>query len=401
VFISYRQSDGTEIANRITRSLRAMGVPVWRDVSDLPPGDTAIRLQEAIDRGISGAVVIVTEQVADSPVMQNVELPKLLELHRSNSTFALQILSNVWSGAQPDYSAPDQLLRLPFGTLTGIDQQPNNEVGIELLARRLASVRVNLHRAAHESLAFELSIQSRNEGRATDLTDAVLDLRFQAAADGRLPSSVAIDDLRAVSKDLPGLFVESGSTRATISGGAHLSISFAVAASLPSTRTPRFEVRQGFEGPFWDSVTASTFVGPGFQVNETRLEGSPDSSDLAVYVDVVPGGVSNAAFDGFWAENASRLGGALTLTARDRREISRFEGPALAAHINSLIRVEWGRLGNGLVHLFLRTPFPLASFLGWSSNTLPVLLYEWSSTGGPHYVPTVRVESGSLPGAVQ
>ncbi|MCE2511797.1 MAG: toll/interleukin-1 receptor domain-containing protein [Acidimicrobiia bacterium] len=43
VFISYRQSDGREIAETLAWALRAAGVPVWHDQTDLPPGDTERR----------------------------------------------------------------------------------------------------------------------------------------------------------------------------------------------------------------------------------------------------------------------------------------------------------------------------------------------------------------------
>lgn len=40
VFLSYRQSDGTPVAVALPWLLRATGVPVWHDATDLPPGDT-------------------------------------------------------------------------------------------------------------------------------------------------------------------------------------------------------------------------------------------------------------------------------------------------------------------------------------------------------------------------
>ena len=43
VFISYRQSDGIEHAKCLDRFLRAGGLMPWRDLVDLPPGETARR----------------------------------------------------------------------------------------------------------------------------------------------------------------------------------------------------------------------------------------------------------------------------------------------------------------------------------------------------------------------
>ena len=47
------------------------------------------------------------------------------------------------------------------------------------------------------------------------------------------------------------------------------------------------------------------------------------------------------------------------------------------------------------VHLFLRTPFPVALLLGRALNTLEVTLYEWDDSGTvPRYAETVTVASG-------
>ena len=66
VFISYRHSDGREIAVALAWALRAAGVPVWHDQTDLPPGDTERRLAEALSSGLSGAVLVVTREIEDS-----------------------------------------------------------------------------------------------------------------------------------------------------------------------------------------------------------------------------------------------------------------------------------------------------------------------------------------------
>ena len=62
LFLSYRQSDGTAIVASLAWLLRAAGIPVWRDKDDLPPGDTADRLEQAIADGLSGAVFVITPE---------------------------------------------------------------------------------------------------------------------------------------------------------------------------------------------------------------------------------------------------------------------------------------------------------------------------------------------------
>ena len=72
VFLSYRHSDGAELATALAWALRAAGVPVWLDRSDLPPGDTERRLEEAMQSGLSGAVLLVTPDIGASSVIKDI-----------------------------------------------------------------------------------------------------------------------------------------------------------------------------------------------------------------------------------------------------------------------------------------------------------------------------------------
>ena len=114
VFISYRQSDGRDIAVALAWALRAAGVPVWHDRSDLPPGDTERRLAEALSSGLSGAVLLVTPDIKSSKAIRDIELPRLLELEK-HAEFTLAVGSTVEAQhgtSRLDYSAPDRLLGL-------------------------------------------------------------------------------------------------------------------------------------------------------------------------------------------------------------------------------------------------------------------------------------------------
>ena len=89
VFLSYRHSDGADLAMALAWALRASGVPVWLDRSDLPPGDTERRLEEAMQSGLSGAVLLVTHDIAASSVVKEIELPHLLRLERRGGVHAV------------------------------------------------------------------------------------------------------------------------------------------------------------------------------------------------------------------------------------------------------------------------------------------------------------------------
>ena len=51
VFVSYRQSDGSVLAEEVSWALRGCGLPVWRDKQDLLPGDFNERIRQAFDEG--------------------------------------------------------------------------------------------------------------------------------------------------------------------------------------------------------------------------------------------------------------------------------------------------------------------------------------------------------------
>ena len=122
VFLSYRHSDGADLALALAWALRSSGVPVWLDQSDLPPGDTERRLEEALQSGLSGAVLLVTPDMAASRVVKEIELPHLLRLEAEGG-FTLSIASTIEAETGSlDYSAPDRLLSR--SDLRGLRQDP-------------------------------------------------------------------------------------------------------------------------------------------------------------------------------------------------------------------------------------------------------------------------------------
>ena len=110
---------------RVPHTDCATGVPVWHDVTDLPPGDTAWRLQEALTSGWSGAVLLVRPDIQHSRVVREIEVPGMLALE-PDPAFTFAIGSAIPQHVPPavstpvaslDYAAPDALLAQPAGTL--------------------------------------------------------------------------------------------------------------------------------------------------------------------------------------------------------------------------------------------------------------------------------------------
>ncbi len=400
VFISYRHSDGWAAATMVARTLRAAGVPIWRDKHDLPPGDTEERLREALAAGISGAVLIVTNDIAMSEIVKTIEAPQLVSFAENDRQFQLQLINNVKVDGRTDYHAPNRLLELDGVNLRRFDQQPATRRGAIHIAQAMAEGRVQNHRAPDRGSPLSISIQSRNESRASDITPSTLDIRLKAGRGARLPARESLHDLLWLSEHLPTMLTVSGSGSLEISGGAHLSHAFAIGATLPSTRAANISVRQGTDGLPWEASAHRPREAVALSVEPfhgTSVSGDP----IAVYIDAVSNPPSDQAFLDFWGEHADGFHSGSILRQAVRAPISPEHGADLAAELMHHIRTLWNDAGNGIVHLFLRVPFPLAILLGWSSNTLIVHTYEWDATPPARFVPAVEVHSGATPRPVR
>lgn len=114
VFISYRQSDGTGLAELVDTFLRSGGIVPWRDRADLAGGETATRIREAFGDGLSAAILLVTRDIKNSRFIPRVELPELraLDAKRENG-FVLYVLNAIRANHSQEVAIdmPDRLLK--------------------------------------------------------------------------------------------------------------------------------------------------------------------------------------------------------------------------------------------------------------------------------------------------
>lgn len=389
VFVSYRVSDGAAHALKLAWALRTTGVPVWHDETDLPPGDTTRRLEAALAAGLSGAVLVVTTEIHESSVVRNVELPALLDLER-NSEFTLAIASVVENPTRPtalDFEAPDRLLEQPAGTLKRLKQyRLLSDADTAALAHQMALQRMAMHaRLRRDPLVIDL--QTRAAPRAA-VADAGLVVRTRPPEAGhRAPPSDIWAPLAAFLAALPKLVAESGASRVVIRGGAHLSVAFALGATLPVTSGWPLTVtdRSGDWRPEVDGP-APPLVGKARTLD-------PQGRALAVAIDLVPGPAPMDTFKSHLA--ATTYGAGLRITLPGHEMIPATSSAATVAELSRRIRDAASRCQTNRVALFLRVPFPIALHLGRMLNTLTVDLFEWDDgTDPPIYVPTVTVASG-------
>ena len=410
VFVSYRQSDGKTSVTELAWLLRAAGIPVWHDLTDLPPGETEQRLEEALAAGLSGAVLLVTPEIAKSSIVQQVELPALLDLYK-DPEFALAVASTIRKpDGKFDYGAPDDVLNQPR-TLAAFKQYAaDSRTELVELARQMANYRASRIAAAGRAPTVPLHIGVQTRGRPITLLPGAADLSItlRSGQSGRLPDAEGLRDLQSTLPFLSDTFRQTGSKTVRVTGGAHLSLAYAIGAALPATLVGALTV-EGTDGEAWSCGTVSAGVDNGlvqrvaYGMNAAKAPGEPHA--VVAFVELLPG----------------RSEAAYTRLLSERNDFDAWEylrpaapGPldpatagalieAVADHLRRLAQ----RHNNATLHLLLRCPFPVAVLLGRLCNTMRTVLYEWDDTElpadpdhRPRYVPVAAVRAGSATGPI-
>ena len=405
VFVSYRQSDGTELAAETAWALRAAGVPVWHDQSDLPPGETNRRLTEALDSGLSGAVLLVTPDIKDSRIIREIELPRLLAL-AADEAFTLSVLSAVErKPGRLDYGAPDRLLNQPAGTLSGLKQDPVGTSTQRAAAahaqsrRRMEAVRPAVEASGR---VLKIDVQTRIPPFATRV-DADLVLRLQPPRDGdRRPNREGLRDLTAFLAELPKLLAVAGAEQAIVRGGAHLTIAYALGAAMPTTLIGSVHVLDTGGNTWTLSGNAPAQAGQN-KLLEVSTSGqfSATSGPVLVYLDLLSQR-SDGAFGTLVAEDAGRFSGAFQVSTISGGDLTPEDAALLVGEASQVIRELAGRHRTSEVHLLLRCPWTVALLIGRALNTMRVHLYEWEDgpddcgrIGEPRYLESMVVRSGA------
>jgi hypothetical protein len=411
LFVSYRQSDGKDLATELAWLLRAAGAPVWHDQTDLPPGDTEQRLDEALRSGLSGAVLLVTDDLGLSGVVRHVELPRLRELAR-DPDFVLAIANNVRkSDGTLDYAAPDRLLGLPPRSLGSFKQYPAyDRAGLVDLVRALTAFRASRFAAANAGTVGQpLHISMQTRARPTPALPGGPDLPVlvRPSAAGRLPSADGLRDLRDTLPLLPDTFRGTGATSVRLTGGAHLSAAFAFGAALPATLVGSLTV-EGTDGVPWACGTVSaTSDGLVHRVshgmNPIKATGKP--RDVIAFVDLLPD-TSATAYARFLDEHADADAWEYLRPASAGRLDAATSGP-LVEDVAARLRSQAQTHDNATLHLLLRCPFPVAVLLGRLCNTLRTVVYEWDdevlagdADHRARYIPAVVVQAGHASGPI-
>lgn len=108
-FLSYRRSQ-LELVQRLARCLREHGVPTWQDIDNLGSEPTIEALGKALEDPCTAAgLLLLSKDVADSPVILQEEAPRILRRARSRDGFRGHLVLS--DGV--DYGDVKSILNLP------------------------------------------------------------------------------------------------------------------------------------------------------------------------------------------------------------------------------------------------------------------------------------------------
>ena len=389
VFISYRWSDGTDHAMDAARRLRASGVPVWLDRNDMPPGEIDTRLREALESGLSGAVMVATPDVAhrkDHDAILDIEAPTIFDELDLNPDFTLAVLNTgVTATGELDHKAPARW----YGRTDGknYNQFCPADGSIATLGESMARDRLRKMRPRRDDSVLTIDLQTR-VAATSFIHTADLIFRTIPPVEGRVPSRVAFGDLRSFLAWLPHAIAVEGAREARMVGGAHLTVACAVGAALPETSGIPLVVR-ATNGELW-RLDPEGETSPG-GVEIVPLEWTGHGPAVAVLVDLVPTTAPPTFLEhldrhpeDFARAYLVRSAGCLDPSSA---------GPTARRVVDTLHDIV-APTGADL-HLFLRTPWGWAAQIGALLNTLSATLYEWDNTQNPaRYVSTVTVAPG-------
>lgn len=191
IFISYRQSDGRPYAELLDNYLRAGGLVPWRDLVDLPPGETAQRVTEAFDEGISNAILVVTPELLDSQFVPEVEVPKLFALDEDSGDgrpFHLLVLNTRHKPGhedQIDVHAPDKLLKRTE------NWPPSDANGVRAGVLRNLKQYALLDRRGELRQLYADLLDARLAARVAELADKEVTIHTQSRPEGSARSRLA------------------------------------------------------------------------------------------------------------------------------------------------------------------------------------------------------------------
>ena len=170
-FISYRRSParkiGTQEAEILRAALRDRGAPTWRDLDDLAPEPTEDELVAILnDPNTAGAVMLVSPEVAASPIIRNVEARRIFKRHGAKDGFIVKpvLIGLDYGEANAALNAPAGFQNLGDWNLHKLEADAVTEADARAVARDVVRTRLKAIADAAPDAPLDIALFSRRGG---------------------------------------------------------------------------------------------------------------------------------------------------------------------------------------------------------------------------------------------
>lgn len=383
-FISYRRSRIDEI-ERLADCLLCRGIPIWQDVKSLDEEHTSTELRQVLaDPAIASSVLWITGDVAQSPTIQRIEAPTIVERALNDeSFFAIPVAAGGIGYDEASKAAGEQITftRLKDWNLRKVSDNATLKE-LRLIANRVLQRRLRaIINTLSQNDPLHIGLFCRKKPTAN--THLALELDWTDYFYGR---HACFEDwkqklLPALEDTIDRIGQCIGVRRVVASGLPSIGAAFALGRELMVTRRIEASWLQ------FHPQSGETLWGLGEAPCDVPLtvrsyDQEVGADELAVLISI------NASVEHAWkASEPSLPEFRAVIDARlpecNNVHLTAGEAVEVANRITAEIRAAREKYRpSGSIHLFMAVPAGLAFLLGQLSNTLgPILVYEHQSDG--------------------
>ncbi|MDP9475219.1 MAG: SAVED domain-containing protein [Actinomycetota bacterium] len=380
-FISYRRRHLTEI-ERLVLALHDHGVPTWQDVTDLNAEPTPDELRRVLaDSGTAGAMLWITPDVEDSPIILKIEVPGMLARKKKGDGFFVQPVA---AGGLDYGEAAEKVDRhlgvesLQRWNLEKAEGDPIEAAEAARIADLVLRRRIKeINRALPPGEPLQLRIHTR--GKAPFVPGVALNLDWAGRFEGRLAGPEAWDDrLLPAVRTVAATVRELASERPIEAEGlCSLPAAMALGAAFLAPSGPELRWRQrkpGREDQEWSLSVAKQDSG----IETDLVENDASSEDVAVLISINRD-VEEAVKES--ADQVPNFRGYVLVRGPNGEDVD-LETPQQAVDaayrtVEAIKRANRKWRGIRRLHLFMAAPAGFAVMFGQLVNGLgPVQTYE-------------------------
>lgn len=387
MFVSYRRSQA-DIAEALVSSLHEHGIRTWQDISDLRTEPTQPEIRSVLEvenPELAGGIVLVSQDVSESSIILELELPGLHNRWKNEDEFFVVVAlcpGIDYDDANEILSKSPTLLDFSDWNMIKLGSSADTPAAADDVSTAVLTERVRLnHERLDEDHPLNVSLDTYGPPSHASRPAVTIDWSSYFTDGAPTPDSWNQRLLPRLQRVID-LVEESAPGRSLrIRGQAHLPAAFALGRSLQTTRgidATWLQYSAGQHYP-WNLHTDQQDSGLESDLHVNDITGS----DLAVLVSVT--NEVDAAV-GRSKSSLPDFGGVLELSLGD--DIGSSLNASEAAHAAHVFRQEIQSALNELsatstIHLFMAAPAGLAFLFGQQSNTFPeIQTYLLETTDG-------------------